>query len=152
LLLTDVIVPELSGVALARQLVAERPNIRVLLMSGYTDVPYRLPILRNPFRINQLLDTVRSVIDGGASSVFDIFTDASEDYRINIFAAALDAARQRYFEVLRDYNSIMNNPRSGRLHPHDAMDIQSLRKIVHQAFEALQRARQALADEQAKSE
>src|SRR5215472_15269277 len=46
LLLTDVVMPEMDGVALAQQLVVELRNLRVLLISECTDVPQRLPLLR----------------------------------------------------------------------------------------------------------
>ncbi len=58
LLLTDVVMPGLSGLDLAQRLRAERPDLAVLLMSGYLDDPRvmqtgldaDLPILLKPFR------------------------------------------------------------------------------------------------------
>jgi CheY-like chemotaxis protein len=64
LLLTDIVMPEMDGVELAQQITAERRNIRVLLMTGYTDVACRLPVLRKPFHMAELLDKVQKVIDG----------------------------------------------------------------------------------------
>jgi YesN/AraC family two-component response regulator len=37
LLLTDIVMPQMSGVELAREMQIVRPEIRVLFMSGYTD-------------------------------------------------------------------------------------------------------------------
>ena len=69
LLLTDVVLPRMNGVALARQLQARWPELRVLLMSGYTDeppggigsVPYEL--LAKPFSDDELLGRIRSMLD-----------------------------------------------------------------------------------------
>ena len=74
LLLTDVMMPEVGGLTLAHQLVEERPNLRVLLMSGYTSTPSRLPLLRKPFRLTQLLEQVSSVIAGPPPDPADVLT------------------------------------------------------------------------------
>jgi CheY-like chemotaxis protein len=39
LLVTDVVMPEMDGPALAKHLIARHPDLRVLFMSGYTDLP-----------------------------------------------------------------------------------------------------------------
>jgi CheY-like chemotaxis protein len=62
-LLTDLVMPVMDGVTLAQQIVSERPQIRVLLMSG-TIVSSRLPLLKKPFRMHQLLEQVGSLISG----------------------------------------------------------------------------------------
>jgi PAS domain S-box-containing protein len=71
LLLTDVIMPGLSGPALADRLRAERPGIRVLYMSGYTDdalgphgvLEPGLNYLQKPFTPDVLAQKVRQVLD-----------------------------------------------------------------------------------------
>ena len=64
LLLTDVRLPEMDGLDLAKHILAERARVRVLLMSGLPNVPSRLPLIRKPFRMVELLERVANLIDG----------------------------------------------------------------------------------------
>jgi DNA-binding NtrC family response regulator len=74
LLLTDIVMPgSLNGHALAKQLGALRPGLRILLMSGYdpTQLAARslggatpvAPILTKPFSIDELLGMVRARLE-----------------------------------------------------------------------------------------
>ena len=72
MLLTDVIMPGMSGRELADQLKARRPALQVLFMSGYTDdavvrhgmLEPGLAYLEKPFRPAALLRKVREVLHG----------------------------------------------------------------------------------------
>jgi PAS domain S-box-containing protein len=74
LLLTDVIMPGISGRELADRLAQVRPEVKVLYMSGYTHdlVTQRgilasgCELLQKPFAINALLNKVRDMLDGKA--------------------------------------------------------------------------------------
>ena len=71
LLLTDVMMPGLSGKALADTLATLRPEVRVLFMSGYADeilgereeAASDVPLLAKPFSAEQLLTQVRERLD-----------------------------------------------------------------------------------------
>ena len=71
LVMTDVILPEMSGPAVVERLVAEWPRARVLFMSGYAaeEVVKRgllkpgTALLRKPFTLEELARTVRGVLD-----------------------------------------------------------------------------------------
>jgi PAS domain S-box-containing protein len=76
LLLTDVIMPGCDGGELAAELLARRPQLRVLFMSGYTDdamarhgVPRSaVTFLQKPLTPNLLATQVRQALDGEAQS------------------------------------------------------------------------------------
>ena len=74
LLVTDVVMPGLSGPNLAARLVQLNPSLRVLYMSGYTDDATAVqgnfwggvPLLQKPFTPAQLAERVRSALDAPA--------------------------------------------------------------------------------------
>ena len=71
LLLTDVVMPRIDGRELASQLVALRPNLKILYMSGYTDdvlvnrgrLTQTAILVQKPFTKNTLLQKVRETLD-----------------------------------------------------------------------------------------
>ena len=74
-LLTDVIMPGMSGGDLAKKLSAELPGLRVLFMSGYTDgaievrgnLKAGLVVLRKPFTRDVLLRAIEDAITAPAN-------------------------------------------------------------------------------------
>jgi CheY-like chemotaxis protein len=72
LLVTDVVMPGMSGRVVADRLVAARPDLKVLFMSGYTDgaiahhgvLEAGTAYLAKPFTVDTLAAKVRAVLDG----------------------------------------------------------------------------------------
>ena len=65
LLVSDIYMPHMNGVELAKTLVKERPGVRVLLVSGQSvvDVPPHMPFLAKPFTAQKLQHVVEQVLD-----------------------------------------------------------------------------------------
>jgi len=70
LLITDLIMPRLSGRAVRERLLRLRPGVKVIFMSGYTDesgeaaiASQDVPLLRKPFLLRELGRLVRQVVD-----------------------------------------------------------------------------------------
>ena len=71
LLLTDVVMPNLSGPDLAARVAQMRPETRILYMSGYTDRnfsgpgqrPLDAPLIQKPFTPESLAKRVRDTLD-----------------------------------------------------------------------------------------
>jgi YesN/AraC family two-component response regulator len=72
LLLTDIIMPDMNGQELAERTHRLHPEIKVLLISGYTDrsdfhewaARLGVVFLPKPFNVEELERTVREVLDG----------------------------------------------------------------------------------------
>jgi CheY-like chemotaxis protein len=72
ILITDVVMPHLSGPDLAMQLGISRPGIKVLFISGYTDdTVFRhgvleggVAFLQKPFNLKALAAKIREILDG----------------------------------------------------------------------------------------
>jgi CheY-like chemotaxis protein len=77
LLLTDVVMPGQSGRELAAQLLAARPGIKVLYMSGYTEhaiahhgvIESAASLIDKPFTPEGLRQRIRELLDDGAARV-----------------------------------------------------------------------------------
>jgi two-component system cell cycle sensor histidine kinase/response regulator CckA len=72
--LTDVVMPEMDGPTLARELVIERPQLRVIFTSGYCgsvdlSSPNRVYFLAKPFDISELVTTVQQALKEDVSEI-----------------------------------------------------------------------------------
>ena len=72
-LISDMVMPGMTGTELAGRLVSRRPEIKVLLMSGYTDealegrgaVDADRAFIPKPFSTKEFVGTVRRLLDKG---------------------------------------------------------------------------------------
>jgi signal transduction histidine kinase/CheY-like chemotaxis protein len=78
LLLSDMVMPRMGGPALVKQLRATRPDVKVLLMSGYAEYaggknlgPDETVALQKPFSLISLVKKVREVLEGRSASEKD---------------------------------------------------------------------------------
>jgi PAS domain S-box-containing protein len=75
LIVTDVVMPKISGPELVRRLQKLRPGLRLIYTSGYTEshrlreevVTHNLPFLQKPYTRSELLSKVREVLDASVS-------------------------------------------------------------------------------------
>jgi DNA-binding NtrC family response regulator len=59
MMISDIRMPKMSGIDLAEEAVRRRPNLRVILISGFFDPQHlRWPFLRKPFLLSRLGDLV----------------------------------------------------------------------------------------------
>jgi two-component system, cell cycle sensor histidine kinase and response regulator CckA len=68
LVLTDVVMPVLSGIEMADRILGTNPAVKVLLMTAYTDEAVqpqnrrKLPLIRKPFLPDDLLRKIDEVV------------------------------------------------------------------------------------------
>ncbi|HWF39790.1 MAG TPA: ATP-binding protein [Candidatus Acidoferrales bacterium] len=69
LLLTDMVMPRMSGSELAARMKAARPDTKILYMTGYAEymaggasAAQQFPILQKPFSVSSLVENIRAVL------------------------------------------------------------------------------------------
>jgi CheY-like chemotaxis protein len=61
-LVSDIVMPNLDGLGLCKQILCERPAIKVLLMSGTGHPVDGALFLRKPFKLEELKEKVRQLV------------------------------------------------------------------------------------------
>jgi two-component system cell cycle sensor histidine kinase/response regulator CckA len=77
LVMTDVVLPKMGGLALAERIVEMRPGTRILFASGYSDdmvlrhhlLDGEMTLLQKPFTVETLAEKVREVLDRPVAAV-----------------------------------------------------------------------------------
>jgi CheY-like chemotaxis protein len=142
LLLTDIVMPEMDGVALAQLILTERPQTRVLLMSGFADAQSRLPLLKKPFLVKDLIEQVSTVIRGPQTPSSEVSADkelwqAKIQARFNPQSAA---ALRRFLQASRNLLEVTAGIPSDIPSPDGDLLIRRLATEMKRAFETYQTA------------
>ena len=78
ILVSDIVMPKVDGVALYKQVRRERPTMKVLLISAYVNAPLDgVPFLRKPFHLDTFRKRVREIL---VLSVGPTEVDAGEEW------------------------------------------------------------------------
>ena len=72
LLVTDVVMPEMHGPVMAREILGLRPDVKVLFVSGYSEndisdqgvLEPGIDVLQKPFAKSILIRKIREMLDG----------------------------------------------------------------------------------------
>ena len=70
LLLTDIVMPEMDGIELARRAVEMHPGLRVIFITGFaavalnpnTETPHGATVLSKPFHLRELVDEIERAL------------------------------------------------------------------------------------------
>lgn len=66
LLLTDVVMPMMNGIELAKRIETTSPTTKVILMSGYSTAAVKgsgRPLISKPFKTSDLVNTIKQMLD-----------------------------------------------------------------------------------------
>ena len=140
ILLTDVSMPEMDGIALSRQILSIRPGIRVLLMSGESAVHSEFPVLRKPFSKTELFSRLADLLNGLPTAVSSICQgrDVPDASGRTTPMSDLDQVRSRYLNLSRELLELTKAVPTGIPHPDGVMRIRRIRDAQRRAFEKYQ--------------
>jgi len=115
LLVSDIVMPKMNGLALREQILRERPAIRVLLMSGQTDQRLEdCAFLAKPFKLEEIKERVRQLV-GRPSEIGDRLDSdrASRDHpSMDAFWAEVRTAREDLTIAMSRYRDLLEQAKA----------------------------------------
>ncbi len=136
LLITDIVMPRMSGTELANRVYAEYPGLQILLISGFADtrVPDGYPFLSKPFTCSALVGTIQKLVGmhGGEAPADDRRRRESDlQMRLAGARARLECANEEYKRLTAVCADAVENHCDGRLALRQAM---ALKQDAHSEF------------------
>jgi len=85
LLITDIVMPGLDGIALALKVARDRPNLPILMMTGYSAERQRahnleelvFTVIAKPFTLAQICDAVDAMLESRPAAAAPGYADAA---------------------------------------------------------------------------
>jgi len=112
-LVSDVVMPGMNGIELARELCAERPGLRVVLISGYADTPAPIEpdwqLLHKPFPPSVLAEKIKLVCPEAAASAPSDCQPGEESLQQieEALQREMREAREEYVRASREYRRLV---------------------------------------------
>jgi DNA-binding NtrC family response regulator len=78
LVLADIIMPAVNGLDMAESILKVAPEMKILIMSGYSDSAIeqqgrkRFPYIRKPFIYTVLVERIRSIVGGSSAAAYAV--------------------------------------------------------------------------------
>ena len=117
-LVSDVVMPGMNGIELARELCAERPGLRVVLISGYADTPAPIEpdwqLLHKPFPPSVLAEKIKLICPAAAAAAASALSDCQPGQEsLQQIEEALQRemreAREEYVRTSREYRRLVGS-------------------------------------------
>jgi DNA-binding NtrC family response regulator len=117
ILVSDIVMPKMNGLALREQILRERPAIQVLLMSGQTDQPVEnAAFLPKPFNFDDLKERVRQLL-GPPSKIRDRCNSrrvSRDKPEVEALGAQVRAAREDLTIAMSHYKDLLERAKASR--------------------------------------
>ena len=123
LLITDLVMPRMTGTELAERVRAEYPEVKILCISGYAHeaVPQGCAFLSKPFTRSVLVGTIQKLCGGAAGVDASRGDDLDLRLRLSAATAKLKAANKEYRRLTEMSSDVVNGQSDGRLALRQAM-------------------------------